>query len=112
MNCKFPRRARIRRKEEFTEVYRRGSRVNVFPLRVCYLQRPGAAGSRLGLAIGKKTGNAVLRNRWKRAVREAFRKHRRRLPAPCDMIISISWKAGKEDITRVETAFLEAMGIR
>jgi ribonuclease P protein component len=37
--------------------------------------------ARLGLSISKRVGNAPTRNRWKRLIREVFRKNRQRFPA-------------------------------
>ncbi len=50
----------------------------------------GAANSlthpRLGLSVSRKVGGAVVRNRWKRLLREAFRTSRSRLPLGLDLI--------------------------
>jgi len=100
----FPRAARILQEREFRRVYRRGARLSVFPLRFCLMRR-GEGPSRLGLAVSRKVGNAVARNRWKRAVREAFRLNVHRLRAPADVVVSVSWEAEAADVARVPEAF-------
>ena len=103
---RFPSSARMRRKKEFDEVYRAGMRLNAFPLRVRALKKE-AGESRLGLSIGRKAGNSVVRNRWKRAIREAFRLHRHELAEPYDLVISNSWQASEDDVERVDEALVQ-----
>ena len=43
--------------------------------------------SRLGLSVSKKVGNAVVRNRWKRVIRDAFRRQRHALPVGLDLVV-------------------------
>jgi ribonuclease P protein component len=42
---------------------------------------------RLGLAVSKKVGNAVVRNRWKRRIREAFRLQQHDLAVGMDIVV-------------------------
>lgn len=42
--------------------------------------------TRLGLSVSRKVGNAVVRNAWKRRIREAFRLQRVDLPVGLDVV--------------------------
>ncbi len=71
--------ARLRRRREFLAVQQRGKRVYAGPLVVLALQ--GAGRARLGVTVSSTIANAVMRNRIKRWVREAFRAVAADLPA-------------------------------
>ena len=43
--------------------------------------------TRLGLSVLRRVGNATVRNRWKRLLREAFRLSREKLPAGLDLVV-------------------------
>jgi ribonuclease P protein component len=114
MRYRFTREARLLHQKQFQQVYRKGARLTVRPLHVRALRRnetvrerePPGNRSRLGLSIGRKVGPAHVRNRWKRAIREAFRLHRHRLPDAYDLVIGVDWNADPEDAEKVEQAFL------
>jgi ribonuclease P protein component len=71
------RRSRLSRSRDFDAVYRHGRSVSNRHLVLYSFARPGGAreteAARLGLAVSRKVGDAVERNRLKRQLREAFR---------------------------------------
>ena len=72
---RFPRRERLTRRSDFLHAYKEGKRWTSGPF-VCYVVRQTGQGRKLGCAVSRKVGRAVVRNRVKRYIREVYRKHR------------------------------------
>jgi ribonuclease P protein component len=83
----FPKALRVVLRADFDAVRTGGRTVRDGVLRVRYLARPGQP-TRLGLAVSRRAGNAVRRNRIKRIVREAFRHAWDALPPGLDLVVS------------------------
>jgi ribonuclease P protein component len=82
----FPKTIRLRRQAEFDAVYKS----KVFAADDVLVSNGAANGlplTRLGLSVSRKVGNAVVRNRWKRCIREAFRQLQHELPPGIDIVI-------------------------
>ena len=78
----------------FRQVYARGkSRAN--GLLVLYVLENGLQMRRLGVSVSKKVGNAVVRNRVKRLVKEAFRQLEEDLPNGLDMVFVARAASGR-----------------
>lgn len=83
---KFPRRERLTRQREFEDVYQHGKKA-VGREFVCYVVRREGQGRKLGVAVSRKVGGAVVRNRIKRYVREAYRSRRKHMVEGFSMVV-------------------------
>lgn len=82
---RFPRSLRLRGRGEFARVLRLGTRLSDTHLTLCGV-RNELPYTRFGLVVGGRHGGAVVRNRIKRRLREAFRQTRREIPAGLDLV--------------------------
>jgi len=96
MNYKFTKEERLRKTNEFRNVFENGK---VFKDKnfVAHLLLNNRQNSRIGIIAKKKIGNAVKRNRTKRIFRDAFRTEKNGLASNIDIIIIPRIKA--EEIT-------------
>ena len=81
----FPKRLRLGGNEEFKAVIANRRRFSDNVL-VLYVAPNSREYSRLGVSVGRAAGNSVVRNRFKRLVREVFRLNREQLPAGFDYV--------------------------
>lgn len=83
----FPKAFHLVRRREFLACYEQGRRLHSKGFILFVLQRPAPPEHwRVGLAVSKKTGHAVLRNRVKRLLREFFRLHGPEIPGGIDIV--------------------------
>ena len=92
MSARFRDEDRIRKQADFDRVYH-ARRYAADALLIVNGEANGLAYSRLGLSVGRIVGNAVVRNRWKRIIREAFRLSREELPKGLDIVVRPQKKA-------------------
>jgi ribonuclease P protein component len=82
----FPQHFRLKTPAQFKAVYDR-KKSAADGLLVVYAGENGLPHSRVGLSVSRKVGGAVVRNRFKRLFREAFRLSRSELPVGVDLIM-------------------------
>ncbi|MCP4453159.1 MAG: ribonuclease P protein component [Planctomycetes bacterium] len=82
------KRQRLVKNDEFRAVLDQRKRCSDHLL-VVHMAANGLAYSRLGVSIGRVQGNAVVRNRIKRLIREAFRLTQCELPTGYDVLVTM-----------------------
>jgi len=106
----YPKTARLRRRREYLRVQRSGKRFHT-PSFVVVHQPGSTDAARLGVTVSSKVGNAVVRNRIKRRVRESFRIHRSQMATGIDLVVIA--KQGAHDLSyhQIEGELLAPFGI-
>ncbi len=107
----LPARARLHTRREFDFVFREGRKL-VGSAYICYVARQPETGTKLGMAVSRKVGNAVVRNRLKRHIREFFRMHRAQLPAGTHLVVVARRRAAGFENARESAKALHGILVR
>jgi len=91
----LPKTKRLVSNKQFKAVLERNLRATNDVLSV-FMCENGLCRRRLGVSVGKSCGNAVMRNRLKRLLREAFRQSQDQIPTGYDYLLMISPRWSKK----------------
>lgn len=84
----FPKTARIRKRSEYLAIQGKGRKLQTENFVVFVAASPsGPVGEgRVGITVSKRVGQAVVRNRVKRILREVYRRSRGQFPSGMDIV--------------------------
>lgn len=91
------KRQRIKKNEEFQKVFKKGKSFANRQFVVYCMRKEDQLAFRIGLSVGKKVGNAVMRNQIKRYIRQAFLELKDDLRQDMDYVIIARTQAAQLD---------------
>ena len=101
----------LRRKEDFSDLFRKGKSAGSRYVVVIYLKN-GLDFNRKAFLASKKVGNSVLRNRARRLMKEAYRQTEATLPQGYDILMiarnTITEAKCQDVLTSLNNAFARA----
>jgi ribonuclease P protein component len=100
------RAARIKQSRDFARVRRAGQRAASGCLLANWGPLPGSSHSRLGVITSRQLGNAVIRSRARRLLREVFRLHQHELAQPLELVLVARQSIVGKRFGQVERDFL------
>ena len=90
----------------FRRTYNRGKTAADSRLAI-YVRRNGQRHNRLGFTVSTKVGNAVVRNRVRRRLREIYRLNEDRLRSGFDVVVVARMRAADSRYHQLEKSFLK-----
>lgn len=101
---RFPKALRLLTRREFLQVQGGGEKLPSDCL-LALVKRNGRTYTRIGLTVSSKVGNAVVRVRLRRQLRELFRKRRTQWPPGLDVVLVVRTSAAEASFAQLSRAF-------
>jgi len=98
----------IKRNHEFRRLYASGKSAGTSHI-VLYCKRNRRGQSQLGITVSTKVGNAVVRNRVRRRLREIYRLHEGEICRGFDLVIVARVKSPGASYVQLERDFLRLL---
>lgn len=104
----WPKAERIRKRSEYVRVQKGGRKLVTAHL-LAFAQLGPAAGlpPRLGVTVSRRVGGAVVRNRVKRLVREAFRTTKHALAPDLQLVVVAKPEAATATFAQIATELVD-----
>ena len=106
---RFSRAAHIKHGRDFVRIRQAGERLATGCLIANWQRLPAGSASRLGVITAGRIGNAVVRSRARRLLRENFRLHQHDLAAPVDLVLVARQSIAGKGFAAVEKDFLTSL---
>ncbi|WP_102348063.1 ribonuclease P protein component [Bacillus sp. Marseille-P3661] len=105
------KRNRIKKNEEFQDVFKKGNSVANRQFVVYTLAKPEQSELRIGLSVSKKVGNAVIRNQVKRYIRQTFTELKDDLNQQLDYVIVARQPTATMDFHETKKSLIHVLKI-
>lgn len=105
----LPATRRIKESREFARIKANGRRFSSGCVTLNWSLLPESPSARLGVVVSRKVGNAVIRARAKRLLREVFRLHQGELPKSLQLVLVARPSITKKRFAGVEQDILSAL---
>jgi ribonuclease P protein component len=100
---------RLAKREDFNKVFRFGKSIANQQFVLYHLAKPEHEYFRLGVSVSKKIGNAVVRNRLRRIMKEVVRLHKNSIELTADFILIARKPVSKMVYKDIESSMIHVL---